>query len=196
MIIECHKCDAKVEAKEIGSHFYSDIDLTVGLYLCPVCETVLVGRSDLIITGPGPNDYEWGPSTRLWPEPYDTLDDAIPEGVRRSIEDARKCLNSGVFSAAAVMCGRALEFVTIEKTGEKTLYKGLQKLKEQNVIDDRLFEWGEALRKERNIGAHAAEEEISRQDANDILDFAVAICDYIYVLAQKYSEYLDRKMNQ
>ena len=49
------------------------------------------------------------------------------------------------------------------------------------------------MRKERNIGAHAIETEIKRQDATDILDFAVAICEYIYVLTDKYNAYLARK---
>ncbi len=98
-----------------------------------------------------------------------------------------------MFSAAAVMCGRALEYVTVEKTGEKTLYQGLKKLKDKNIIDERLFEWAEALRKERNIGAHAVGEETKQQDASDIMDFAVAFCEYVYVLTEKYNEYLARK---
>ena len=57
------------------------------------------------------------------------------------------------------------------------------------------YEWSEALRKERNIGAHAIETEINRQDANDIPDFAVAICEYVYVLTDKYNTYLSCKEN-
>lgn len=49
------------------------------------------------------------------------------------------------------------------------------------------------MRKERNIGAHAIETEIKRQDATDILYFAVAICEYLYVLTDKYNAYLARK---
>ncbi|MES9860321.1 MAG: DUF4145 domain-containing protein [Candidatus Thiodiazotropha sp. 4PDIVS1] len=191
MIIECNQCEAKVDAKEIGSHFYNDAEVKLGFYLCPVCESVLVGQSDLVLTRSG--DAEFTPASRLWPEPYQQLDTSIPETVRRSIEDARKCYQSGVYSAAAVMCGKAIEFVTVEKTSEKTLFKGLKAMKEQNLIDERLFEWAEALRKERNIGAHAVNEETTVQDASDILDFAVAFCEYVYVLTQKYDEYLARK---
>jgi hypothetical protein len=96
------------------------------------------------------------------------------------------------------MCGRALEAICREKTGEATLLlaKGLQKLKSTNQIDDRLFNWGEALCKERNIGAHASEETISRLDAQDILDFANAIVEYIYVMTAKFEAYKARKANK
>ena len=52
---------------------------------------------------------------------------------------------------------------------------------------------GEALRNRRNIGAHASDENISREDASDILDFTIAICEYVYVLTQKYDEFKKRE---
>lgn len=197
MIIDCDNCKSKVDAEELGSYFYSEPEIKIGLYLCPVCQSVLVGQSALVITGydqvTGDFKEDFSAADRLWPNPYQILDNSIPEPVRRSIEDARKCYQYGVYSATAVMCGRALEYVTIEKAGKKTLYEGIKALKEQNQIDNRLFKWAEALRKERNIGAHAVDEETKPQDARDILDFAIAFCEYMYVLTQKYNEYLDRK---
>ncbi len=52
---------------------------------------------------------------------------------------------------------------------------------------------GDALRKERNIGAHATGESVSRLDAQDVLDFAKAIAEYIYVMSAKFDEYQTRK---
>jgi hypothetical protein len=94
------------------------------------------------------------------------------------------------------MCGRALEAICKEKTGETTLAKGLQKLKSTNQIDGQLFNWGEALRKERNIGAHVSEETVSRLDAQDILDFANAIVAYIYIMSAKFDAYQARKVKR
>ncbi len=56
-----------------------------------------------------------------------------------------------------------------------------------------LREWGEALRAERNIGAHAGDEVITVQDASDVLNFAIAISEYVYVLDDKYKAYKERK---
>jgi len=91
------------------------------------------------------------------------------------------------------MCGRAVEALCKDKVESKTLADGLKKLRTNKIIDEKLFEWGEALRRERNIGAHAGEDEISRQDARDVFDFAVAISEYVYVLDEKYKAYLARK---
>lgn len=71
--------------------------------------------------------------------------------------------------------------------------KGLGELKAQGVIDQRLFDWAEALRKERNIGAHASDEDTTKENAQDILDFTVAIFDYVYTLSDKYAKYIARK---
>ena len=69
----------------------------------------------------------------------------------------------------------------------------LEALKEKGVIDGRLFEWGDSLRHERNLGAHATGVKTTREDARDVLDFAIAICEYVFVLSNKYTEYKERK---
>lgn len=75
----------------------------------------------------------------------------------------------------------------------RTLAKGLESLKKGGVIDTRLFEWGEALRKHRNLGAHATTERVSKADARDLLDFATAICDYVFVLNEKFERFRARQ---
>jgi len=71
--------------------------------------------------------------------------------------------------------------------------KGLAELKAKGVIDDRLHNWAEALRKERNIGAHASDSDITHEDASDVVDFTIAIFDYVYTLSEKYELYMNRK---
>jgi hypothetical protein len=92
------------------------------------------------------------------------------------------------------MCGKAIEAICAEhKTKSKNLGAGLKELLDKKVIDVRLFEWGDALRQQRNIGAHANEEDVSREDARDVLDFALAICEYVFVLSGKYEEFQARQ---
>jgi hypothetical protein len=91
------------------------------------------------------------------------------------------------------MCGRAIEAMCVAHTGEKTLHRGLQALRDKGVIDGRLFDWGDSLRQERNIGAHATGQKVGMQDARDVLDFATAICEYVYVLSDRYDAYKKRK---
>jgi hypothetical protein len=92
------------------------------------------------------------------------------------------------------MSGRTLEGVCLyHSTKSKDLSHGLTELKDKGIIDDRLYQWGEELRKHRNIGAHATEENISKDDAKDLLDFAQAICDYVFVLNARFNRFMDRK---
>ena len=195
MLIECPRCVARVDARVLGEQTLPATDETdpyVYFFLqCPSCEDILLAGAE---ADPDPNN-ETGlfELQRLWPKPNETLLGFVPAITRRAIEDAQKCYSTGVYSACAVMCGKALEAICVEKTGKKTLAEGLKELRNLKIIDDRLFAWGEALRKERNIGAHASEELTTQEDARDILDFAMAICEYVYFLTEKYEEYLERK---
>ena len=103
-------------------------------------------------------------------------------------------LCAGAFLACAVMCGRAIEAICTEhKTKSPTLAEGLRELKDRQIIDQRLFDWAETLRHQRNIGAHATAESITPQDARDVLDFAIAICEYVVVLSDKYETFRNRQ---
>ena len=41
--------------------------------------------------------------------------------------------------------------------------------------------------------AHATEDKISKEDAKDLLDFAQAICVYVFVLNAKFNRFMERK---
>jgi len=193
--IACPYCDAKVQAKVLAEKMYPASEecdpCKYSFVECTNCGSVLVGFSEWELGDYG--DSGWGTPTRQWPEPDTQLHSNIPRPVRRSLEEAKRCMTSKAYMACAVMCGRAVEAICMDKTKSKTLADGLEKLKSAKIIDEKLFEWSEALRHERNIGAHAGDEITSRQDASDVLDFALAISEYVYVLDDKYRAYLERK---
>jgi hypothetical protein len=198
MIIECPNCESKVDAKELAKKTYSGGDYgDPGAFYfleCPACHGVLLGQSDVVQIGDNEWDYER--PTRLWPSPKEDtyLHYAIPPLVKKSLEEANRCLQARAYAACAVMSGRAIEAICAEqKTKAKNLAGGLKELKDKGVIDGRLFDWGDALRERRNIGAHATEEDISKDDARDVMDFAIAICEYVFVLADRYEEFKARQ---
>jgi hypothetical protein len=195
MIIECNHCESKVDGKLLAEHkspFFDDLPFSVSLLECPVCKTALLAGQEFIQVGV--DDYEWSSAIRLWPQPDKYLDWNLPDLVRHSIEEAERCYKVKAYSACAVMCGRALESICAEyKTKDKLLGGGLKELLDRQIIDQKIFTWGEQLRKHRNIGAHATEEKISKEDARDLLDFANAICDYVFVLTSKFDEFIKRK---
>jgi hypothetical protein len=193
--IACPYCAANVQATVLGEREYGpgpECEPNKYVFVeCATCHCVLVGWAEWEIDNEG--DEGWGRLIRQWPEPDTTFHSNIPKIVRRSLDEARRCLDAKAFTACAVMCGRAIEGLCKDKVNAEYLSEGLKKLKAAKVIDEKLFEWGEALRNERNIGAHAGEESISKQDAKDVMDFAVAMAEYVYVLDDKYKAYKARK---
>lgn len=144
----------------------------------------------------GENDWEWDSASRLWPTPKTDVDWDIPEIARNSLIDAKICFKAKAFSACAVMCGRSIEGICKHHAPEiRTLAGGLKKLREDGIIDERIYSWGEALRENRDLGAHATTERVSNDDARDLLDFSVAICEYVFVLNGKWERFKKRRAN-
>ncbi|MBS3668003.1 DUF4145 domain-containing protein [Vreelandella boliviensis] len=196
MIIECNYCKANVDAKVIATHESNDPEepgpFHVSLVECPSCGNALVA-----------GQYEWpvglegefvlDKPDRMWPEQKKYISLVIPEGIRTSIEEAQRCLSGNAYIACTSMSGRALEGVCRHyKTKAKSLNGALAELKDREVIDSRLHEWGKELHKHRNIAAHAGDEKVNPKDASDLLDFVIAICEYIFVLTEKFDKFMAR----
>jgi DNA-directed RNA polymerase subunit RPC12/RpoP len=193
--ISCPYCRARVQASVLAEREYpGDDESEPSKYQfieCTHCSTVMLGRAEM------EEDEEfgrgWGDLDRKWPLPDAQLHANIPQSVRLSLQEAQRCFANNAFMACAVMCGRAIEGLSKDKTKARYLGEGLKRMKAAKTIDDKLFEWGEALRNERNIGAHAGEATVSYQTANDVLDFSLAITEYVYVLDEKFKSYKARK---
>lgn len=197
MIVECPYCKATVHSKLIGQHVAFDPDedpapWRTSLVECPSCKNTLVAGQYKNPDGDG-----WEPATRVWPSPKRFLSWQIPEIARTSLEEAERCLRAGAPLACAVMCGRALEGICRHfKTSSPYLGGGLKELLEKEIIDKRLFQWSQELQRHRNFAAHATDAKISREDAESLLEFVVAICDYIFVLSAKFDEFMRRKAKE
>lgn len=196
MITECPHCESKVDCDEKGfvsiDPDHTDMPTRYVLLECKVCHAPLLGVTELIQTGE--DDCEWDSALRVWPRPESEIDWDIPEIARNSLIEAKICFKAKAFSACAVMCGRSIEGVCKHHDPKiKTLAAGLKKLLVDGVIDDRIYGWGEALRENRNLGAHATTEKVSKDDARDLLDFSVAICEYVFVLNAKFERFQNRR---
>lgn len=197
MLVECPKCNAVVDGTVIGEREMPDAQgeppYKVMLLACPVCQETVVGISEYVQVAQ--DDYDWdSPASRVWPSPPERFHGSIPALVRDPLMEASACLKVKAYSACAVMCGKALEGICrMYGDNKDMLGKGLDALKEQGVIDKRLYEWGCALRVARNVGAHASETVTTREDARDILDFAKAICEYVFVLTARYDAFKKRQ---
>lgn len=195
VVIDCPHCSARANAVVRGSVQYTESDNAVVLAECPSCQAALLGVTQLFQNEH--NNWQYEHAERVWPAPTSVeVSPTIPSNARRDITDAQKCIAHGINSAAVVLCGKALERLAQEKAPAKTLAASLIALKANGVIDERLSLWADALRKERNIGAHATDEEVSKENAQDVLDFTIAIFEYVYTLTEKYTEFMSRKLSK
>lgn len=196
MIVECARCESRVDAEVVGEVELPDPEggqdpAKAVLLKCAICQWPILAATDLVQVDL--NEWEWGDLSRLWPDPDNSLDWNIPEIARNSLAEATLCFKAKAYSACAVMVGRAVEGACKHHgVKARNLAGGLKELKERGLIDERMFEWGDELRKHRNLGAHASEERIPKEDARDLLDFALAICDYLFVLRPKFERFRER----
>jgi hypothetical protein len=122
------------------------------------------------------------------------LSPSIPAKIRDSLEEADKCIRSGAFTAAVAMTGRALEAMCRHfGTKSDVLAGGLKELLDREIIDKRLFQWGDELRINRNLAAHATGERFHGWHAGSLFTFALAICNYVFVLNEQFAEFLEHK---
>ena len=190
MIIECAHCEAMVDAKVIGSYDYVAEDDPPGRYSflkCPKC-----GMALLVIQ----EDYGGGLEDpfRIFPPYEDRLNFLIPRPIRDAYAEAWSCQRAKAFTAAAIMCRKTLEAICVEhKAVGRNLVASLKNLKDSGVIEDRLYEWADALRISGNEAAHDVGVTVSRDDARDLLDFTKALLEYVFTFRDKFEEFKKRR---
>lgn len=202
LLVHCDVCEATVNAEVLAEHeatyFDDDVrvnlpDNCVSLVVCPSCHRALVARE--VWEGEDDSGISiWSKPIRVWPRPDRESSSEFPDIVKISLEEAQRCHRAAAYTASAVMCGRALEGICIHfATKGRNLNAGLKELLDRQLIDQRLFEWSEELRKHRNLAAHASGEKVSRENATDLLDFLNAICEYVFILTPKFQSFMKRK---
>jgi hypothetical protein len=195
---ETHTEEDRVAWIEEGNWEYADgppyhYPMRGILLLCPACKGFILGiQGSTAMDDPKWSDLEivYPPSKLL------TLPGEIPSQIRDSLREAQLCIEIGATQAAVTMVGRAVEGVCRHsKTRNPFLGGCLQELKDREIIDKRLFEWGQEVHWHRNVTAHAdpAATTITAEDAKDLFDFAVAICQYVFALAGKFEKFKQRR---
>lgn len=194
--IACTSCDEKVTASVRGSYLNEEYEVEVLLLECQECHNASLHLSEFV-PDPSTNSYRSSITRRLWPNPPRELSDAVPLDLRREYGQARICFEARAYTAAAVMVRRTLEGVCIENgIDDKPLVRGLQKMRSDGLIDEKLFEWAQALRVLGNEGAHYSKKQVSQEDAQDALELAEALLDYLYVLTAKFRQFQQRRSSQ
>ncbi len=121
------------------------------------------------------------------------LSPSVPAGLRREWDEAQTCSRAKAYAACVVMVRRTLEGTCADQgVKARSLAQGLKQLAKNGLMDETLARWADALRIVGNKGAHFTGEQVTREDAEDALAFAEALLDHIYVLRQRFDQFLAR----
>lgn len=133
------------------------------------------GRGGGAITWRG---FHWWPLSGAKTHP------AVPPPISAALGEAVVALSANCPRASAVMARRTLEAVAFDK-GETdgVLAVRLKRMAERGLLHESLADWSKEVRLIGNVGAHFDPiEDVSNQDARQLLKFITALLEYIYVL--------------
>ena len=188
LAVDCAQCRMSVAAPVKGSVFLAEVDYLVTLVECPKCEGALLAGQSF----DPPSDL--GPAERLWPSPLRALPYEAPAVLRKDFEEAQRCFARGDYTASAIMTRRFLEGLAVELGATKRdLFGKLNELKQAGRIEGQLYDWATALRLVGNDAAHDVSRRVSRQDAEDVISFAEALADYVYIFQARYDAFNKRR---
>lgn len=190
LILECKHCAVLVDATVL--HQYRDDDENEPpaiwfLCKCPRCTLPMLAISD-VYGDDSPPHRVYPPAERR------ELGVAVPKNIQQAFKEAVACFKAKAFTASAIMCRKTLEGLCAAhgvKAGN--LAKSLSELRDQGVIESRLFEWAEELRVSGNKAAHGVDSTVSRQDCEDILEFTEALAQYVFTYRDKFEQFKERR---
>lgn len=193
MKIECD-CGVLIDGDTLASFdFFDPENGPPALYSfleCSSCHTPLVVVQENYGHG-------WDEPFRLYPPKERQLSQAIPEPIRRAFGEARSCYKTHAYTAAAIMCRKALEAIcSAHGANGNNLNIALKDLKEKGVIESRLYEWADALRISGNEAAHDVSVTVSQEDAHDVLEFANALLEYIFTFRDQFEAFKERRLSR
>ena len=196
LLVDCPRCAIRINAEALASYEFTRSHMRgSGRYLflrCRSCSEPLVVQQENV--GNIAEGDIWADPTVLFPTPSFHVNPDAPAAVRTSLTQAHKTFVAGAYTATAIMCRRAVEAVCAAHGVSKgSLAAKLANLRNAGAISAHLFDWADMLRVAGNEAAHDVEEEVGRADAKDMLDFALAVTEYLYSYRDKFEAFKARR---
>lgn len=197
--VQCDACERLVAAPVAGSYDFPTDDQfeppfrTENLLLrCPGCNNPFLLQRLGIEDHP---DWDYANPTTLYPRGRE-LDASVPKQIADSFHEACDCFAAQAHTACAIMCRRTLEGICAHHGVSKgNLVAKLTKLKENGIIEQRLFDWADQLRIVGNEAAHDVTVVVQRVDARDLIDFTRALVEYVFTFTEAFKKFKDRRQS-
>jgi len=117
-----------------------------------------------------------------------SVDEELPEDVKKAFEEATRTLNDGNWNSCVVMCRRALEEAMKDLGADgKDLFEQIDDLETKRKITPELKQWAHEGRLGGKLGAHGAKGKkwADKSDAEEVLEFCRWFFRYLYVLPKQ-----------
>ncbi|MFW9875253.1 MAG: DUF4145 domain-containing protein [Candidatus Thorarchaeota archaeon] len=137
-----------------------------------------------------------GNGMRVYPEIMPKpSDERIPEKIRYSLDEAKRCFEVEAYCASTVMSRRALQICCVDKgvDEEKRLVEQINDLFDMGIITKDIKEIAHTVRWIGNDGAHLNPNEVTKEDAEDILKLTDQIFNIIYIAPAMAKERLEKR---
>lgn len=192
MLVECLECSALVSGEVEGAYEYTESDMgiseCVSLLSCPSC------RQPILALQYEWEEGKWGKPARVYPADRLKVDPFMPKALQESLSEALRCFKAKAYTATAIMCRKTVEGLCVAHgLAAGSLASRVKALKEQGVIESRLFEWADELRLFGNDAAHDVDLTLSADDARDLLEFTHALTEYVFAYRRRFENFKKRK---
>lgn len=198
MIVECADCRSYVDAQPHGSFERlsngQEASLLISLLQCPQCRSPILVRQTNV--GNMAVGDIWDTPQLVYPTAELRVNPNAPKDIRLAFDEACSCYRAGAFTASAIMCRKTLEGICVAHgVEERSLANSLKRMRDQNSIDDRLFEWSNLMRTVGNEAAHGVGLSVRQADAKDIIEFTNAIMDYLFSFRDRFEDFKKRRQS-
>jgi hypothetical protein len=119
-----------------------------------------------------------------------TVDKLVPSPIKEDFEEALLCYSVGSYRGAAALARRTVEVICLDKgaSTKKKLNEQIDELFTNGVITKDIQEWAHEVRFLGNDAAHPTKNEVSEEDAKDILELLESLCEVLYITPAKAAE--------
>ena len=160
----------------------------VSVWSCHNCDRAIFVRGS---KSPYPHVVEQNLNINsISPASEPDVDSRVPKGIADDFVEASKDFNIASYKSSAVMARRTIQKMSLNLGATKTkkLYEQIDELKISGKLHPDLADIATEIRFLGNDGAHPEDDgldEISEEDAKEILDFTAELLDDLYVRPQK-----------
>lgn len=119
----------------------------------------------------------------IYPQPLpEPSEESIPEAIRSDLDEAKKCFSLSAFRGCAVLARRAMQSAALNLgAADDKLQRQIEELFAKSLITKDLKEWADVVRWVGNDAAHPGGDDVTDEDAEDILKLTSQFLHVLYV---------------